>query len=86
MTDQPTEATEATEAAEPVDLTRLSASAAITLYRVDGRGRVNLAGVVADGVEFYSAVQRADGTILLVPVLVSTTAVKRNASEDPLFS
>jgi hypothetical protein len=53
----------------------------LTLYRVDGRGRVNLTGVVADGVEFYTATRNGDGTVTLAPVRVATTSVKRTADE-----
>lgn len=54
----------------------------LTLYRVDARGRLNLAGVVADGVEYYTATKNDNGTIVLSPVKVATTAVKRAAGAD----
>ena len=54
----------------------------LVLYRVDGRGRVNLSDVVADGTEFYTATKNADGTITLAPVRVATTTVKRNGTVD----
>lgn len=54
----------------------------LTLYRVDGRGRVNLSGVVADGTEFYSATKNPDGTITLAPVRVATTTAKRSTVDD----
>lgn len=54
----------------------------LTLYKVDGRGRLNLAGVVADGTEFYTATQGDGGLIFLAPVKVATTAVKRGTVED----
>ncbi len=56
----------------------------LTLYRVDARGRLNLAGVVADGVEYYTATKdpSGNGTIVLSPVKVATTAVKRAAGAD----
>lgn len=49
----------------------------LTLYRVDGRGRLNLDGIVSDGVEFYTADKDDDGVITLNPVKVATTAIKR---------
>lgn len=54
----------------------------LTLYRVDGRGRVNLSGVVADGTEFYTATRHADGTITLAPVRVATTVIKRTGEDQ----
>lgn len=56
-------------------------NAPMTLYRVDGRGRVNLSGLVGDGVEFYTAT-KTDGLILLAPVRVATTSVKRTSADE----
>lgn len=50
----------------------------LTLYKVDGRGRVNLSGLVPDGVEFYTAEPDTDGTITLSPVKVATTSATRS--------
>lgn len=55
----------------------------LVLHRVDGRGRVNLDGIVEPGVEFYTAEKEDDGTITLEPVKVATTAVKRG-SQTPV--
>lgn len=62
----------------------------LVLHRVDGRNRLNLDGVVAPGVEFYTAeVEETDddhiptGRIILSPVKVATTAVKRTAEAEP---
>lgn len=53
----------------------------LTLYRVDGRGRINLDGVVADGVEFYTAETSPDGgSIVLTPVKVVSTTTKRTSA------
>lgn len=57
------------------------AAAPMTLYRVDGRGRVNLSGLVGDGVEFYTATKN-DGLIVLAPVRVATTSVKRTSADE----
>lgn len=68
----------------------------LVLHRVDGRGRINLEGVVQDGVEFYVATEYAPGaditagSIVLTPVKVATTAVKRTTptpeTDDAPFS
>lgn len=61
----------------------------LALHRVDGRCRVNLEGIVDKGVEFYTADRCTDvdgnqtGEIILTPVKVVTTAVKRT-NADPL--
>lgn len=62
----------------------------LVLHRVDGRGRVNLDGIVAPGVEFYTATMQLDdgdetGDIILSPVKIATTAVKRATitTDDP---
>jgi hypothetical protein len=68
------------DAAPPVAL------APMTLFRVDGRGRVNLSGVVADDVEFYSAVKGDGGMIILAPVQIATTSIKRGATGDETAS
>jgi len=68
--------------ADPTPQAPTPAVTPLTLYRVDGRGRLNLSGVVADGIEFYSATKDPGGTITLVPVRVATTAVKRTTGED----
>lgn len=58
----------------------------LVLHRVDGRGRVNLEGIVAADVEFYTAVRVTDddgddtGAIVLEPVKIATTAVKRGST------
>lgn len=57
--------------------------APLTLYRVDGRGRVNLDGIVTPGVEFYTASKSTEGLIILAPVRVATTAIPRTASATP---
>lgn len=60
----------------------------LVLHRVDGRGRVNLDGIVEPGVEFYTATRGTadDGTdtglIVLAPVKIATTAVKRTSTTD----
>jgi len=60
----------------------------LVLHRVDGRGRVNLDGIVAPGVEFYTADKHLDadgnatGAIFLSPVKIATTAVKRTSATD----
>jgi hypothetical protein len=61
----------------------------LVLHRVDGRGRVNLDGIVDKDVEFYTAerLTGADGTetgaIVLSPVKIATTAVKRTSDNGP---
>lgn len=55
----------------------------LTLYKVDGRGRVNLSGLVPDGVEFYTAEPDTDGTITLSPVKVATTSATRTGQDTP---
>lgn len=63
--------------------------AELTLYRVDARGRLNLAGVIGKGVEFYTAELELDeltnfetGRIILAPVRVATTSVKRTTEDS----
>lgn len=51
--------------------------AALRFYAVDGRGRVNLAGLVEPGAQFYRADKEPNGVITLTPVEIVTTAVKR---------
>lgn len=57
----------------------------LTLYRVDGRGRLNLDGIVTEGVEFYTATKDDDGIITLGPVKVATTAIKRTTDDSQPF-
>lgn len=49
----------------------------LTLYSVDTRGRINLDGIVDEGVEFYQAEKAADGVITLHPVEIAKTTVRR---------
>jgi len=53
--------------------------ATLRFYAVDGRGRVNLAGLVEPGAQFYRADKAPNGVITLTPVEIVTTAVKRTA-------
>jgi hypothetical protein len=55
----------------------------LALHRVDGRGRVNLEGIVTPGTEFYMAARDDDGNIRLTPVKVVTTVAKRNHDDGP---
>lgn len=52
------------------------------LYKVDGRDRVCLAGLVDEGTEYFQAQKNDDGTITLSKVDVVTTAARRT-SEQP---
>lgn len=57
----------------------------LVLRQVDGRGRLNLEGIVTPGAH-YTATPDADGAIVLSPVKVLTTAVKRtndDGRDDP---
>lgn len=54
----------------------------IVLYRADARGRLNLEGVLPAGVEHFTAEPQGDGSILLRPVTVKTTSVRRSAETD----
>lgn len=54
----------------------------LTLYRADGRGRLNLAALITDGTEFYTADKLEDGAIVLTPVTVVSTTIKRTTESD----
>jgi hypothetical protein len=55
----------------------------LLLHRVNARGHINLSGLVAEGVEFYSAIKdEGDGSITLHPVRVATTVAKRGSVDD----